>query len=93
MIDRPAFLLPALAAALVTIAAIAPATAAAERPRHAAPADPAGPCGRYGPDYRAIGGTDTCLRFSGSVRAEMGLTTGGGGRDVGSFLSRSARKP
>lgn len=37
-------------------------------------------CEAFGPDFRKVDGSDTCIRISGAVRAEVGLSTGGGAR-------------
>lgn len=37
-------------------------------------------CEAFGPDFRKVDGSDTCIRISGAVRAEVGITTSGGSR-------------
>ena len=37
-------------------------------------------CEAFGPEFRKVEGSDTCIRISGAVRAEVGITTGGGSR-------------
>ena len=52
---------------------------AATLPRAAADRHATG-CEAFGPDFRRIEGTETCIRISGAVRAEAGLSTSGGAR-------------
>lgn len=70
------------------LAGTAAMSAAEEDP--APPADPYQPiCDSYGPGYRAIPGTSTCIKVSGSVQmdfvigADNGDKSGGSGRPPG----------
>jgi hypothetical protein len=46
--------------------------------KKAAPPNPPGPCDVYGPDYKPVGSTGTCIKISGSVEFGVGISAAGG---------------
>lgn len=80
-----------LAASLTGVPAVAQSLVeplpGAARPRPAQPAKSAAaarPCPEYGPGFVRLEGSRTCIRLSGSVAAEYGVSSRRGGLSTGS---------
>lgn len=74
---------PASLALLLGLAAIGVAEAR-DLPRGRAAAEPAATgCEAYGPGFHKIEGSETCIRISGSIRAEVAASTGSGDGSAG----------
>ncbi len=77
------------------IAAVSAGTSIAGEKREAPAADPpaANPCDVYGPDYKPVGASGTCVKLGGSIEFDVGITSTGGHPSVTTSTDWIRTKP